>query len=95
MQTIELGGVTYPAYITMGAFLQYRDLTGEEISSTSAVTDQIKFFYCTVKSACMREKRPFDLSLMEFASMMLPEDLAAFASAQDEGKAAAGGKKKR
>ena len=41
-------------------------------------TDTLTLLWCCVASACAREKIPFDLSLMEMADAITPEDFGAW-----------------
>lgn len=69
----------------MGAMLRFKEQTGKEITELDAASfnDQVTFLWCCVKSACAREKIPFDLSLMEFADSIEPEEMQAWNQAAE------------
>ncbi|MCM1293013.1 MAG: hypothetical protein NC111_06435 [Bacteroides sp.] len=74
---IQIGGVTYPCYVTIGALMRFKQLTGkdaQEINGTD-MEDSIAFFYCCVASACNREGKPFDMALMDFADRVDVDDI--------------------
>lgn len=52
--------------------LRFKDLTGKEVTEIEAnsISDLIKFLWCCAVSACAREKKPFPLSLMDFADSL-------------------------
>ena len=81
---VTINGKAYPCSQTMGAMLRFKEQTGKEITEMDAASfnDQVTFLWCCVKSACAREKIPFDLSLMEFADSIEPEEMAAWNKAE-------------
>lgn len=92
---ISIDGKDYPCYVTMGAFLEFRNETGREVADALAsggVTDQITWLWSCVRSASRRDGDAMTLSLMEFADMLDPETLSAWASASADDSA---GSKKR
>lgn len=88
---ITINGKAYPCRQTMGAMLRFKEQTGKEITEmdASSFNEQVIFLWCCIKSACAREKIPFDLTLMEFADSVEPEDMQAWNKANEaaqEGK---------
>ena len=81
---VTINGKAYPCSQTMGAMLRFKEQTGKEITEMDAASfnDQVTFLWCCVESACAREKIPFDLSLMEFADSIEPEEMAAWNKAE-------------
>lgn len=75
---IKVNGDSYPCKPTMGAMLRFRELTGKEIDKMDAtsISELCTFLFCCVASACNREKKPFTMSLMDFADQVSPEDMA-------------------
>lgn len=80
MKRIEItfNGEAYPCSPTMGAMLRFKQETGREITEIdpTSFTDLCTYLYCCIASAAKREGKPFDLSLMEFADRLTPEDMA-------------------
>lgn len=77
---INVGGTTYPCMPTMGAMIRFRQETGHEITQidASSITDLCTYLWCCVVSAAKREGKPFDMSLMDFADCLSPDDLQAW-----------------
>jgi hypothetical protein len=75
---ITINGEAYPCSPTMGAMLRFKQETGREITEIdpTSFTDLCTYLYCCIASAAKREGKPFDLSLMEFADNLTPEDMA-------------------
>lgn len=75
---ITVNGTAYPCSPTMGAMLRFKQETGREITEidSTSFTDLCTYLWCCVKSAAKREGKPFDMSLMEFADSLTPEDMA-------------------
>lgn len=90
---IKINGEAYPCRPTMGAMLRFKEQTGKEITDldTNSFTELCTYLWCCIKSACARERKQFDLSLLDFADSIDPDDMNAWAaSMQDEnGKAPA------
>lgn len=90
---IKINGEAYPCRPTMGAMLRFKEQTGKEITDldTNSFTELCTYLWCCIKSACAREQKQFDLSLLDFADSIDPDDMNAWAaSMQDEnGKAPA------
>lgn len=96
---VTVNGVAYPCHPTMGAMLRFKKETGKEITEIQAesLTDLCTYLYCCVASASAAAHKNFDLSLMEFADSIAPEDLAKWAQSMQGNNAAEsakGGKKK-
>ena len=83
MQKIIINGKEYPCRPTMGAMLRFKEQTGKEITEldTNSFTDLCTYLWCCIKSACAREQKQFDLSLIEFADSIDPDDMNAWAAA--------------
>lgn len=75
--TVTIGGEDYPCRPTMGAMLRFRRETGRDITQlkTDEFYDLSVYLYCCVVSACAADKIPFDMSLMDFADQVKPEDM--------------------
>ena len=75
----------------MGAMLRFKEQTGKEITEMdgNSFTELCTYLWCCIVSACKRDGKPFDLSLMEFADRIDPDDMAAWSEAvQAEAKPA-------
>lgn len=79
---VTINGVTYPCRPTMGAMLRFKKETGKEITEMTdkSFTDLCTYLYCCVVSACAADKVNFDMSLMEFADALNPDDMNAWAA---------------
>ena len=80
---ITINGTAYPCSPTMGAMLRFKQETGREITEIdpTSFTDLCTYLWCCVESAAKREGKTFDLSLMEFADNLTPEDMTAWNTA--------------
>ena len=88
---IRINGEAYPCRPTMGAMLRFKEQTGKEITEMdgNSFTELCTYLWCCIVSACKRDGKPFDLSLMEFADSIDPDDMAAWSEAvQAEAKPA-------
>lgn len=74
---ITVNGTAYPCSPTMGAMLRFKQETGREITEIdpTSLTDLCTYLWCCVASAAKRENKKFDLSLMEFADSIDPDDM--------------------
>ena len=101
---ITIDGKAYPCRQTMGAMLRFKKETGKEVTEiTNSLSDMCAYLFCCTASACKKDGVKFDMSLMDFADSITPEDLNewteavnATASQASEGEAEvdAGGEKK-
>lgn len=64
----------------MGAMLRFKKETGKEITDIdpSNFTDLCTFLWCCVVSASKREGIEFNMSLLDFADNLNPEDMEAW-----------------
>jgi len=88
---IRINGEAYPCRPTMGAMLRFKEQTGKEITEMdgNSFTELCTYLWCCIVSACKRDGKPFDLSLMDFADSIDPDDMAAWSEAvQAEAKPA-------
>lgn len=67
----------------MGAMLRFRQETGREITeiNPSSFSDLCTYLWCCVASAAKREGLQFDMSLMDFADSLTPEDMTQWSEA--------------
>lgn len=98
---ITINGEAYPCSPTMGAMLRLKQQTGREITEIdpTSFSDLCTYLWCCVKSAAQREHKTLDMSLMDFADCVTPDDMAAWNEAVAGGvgtdEAAASDEKKR
>ena len=80
---ITINGVAYPCRPTMGAMLRFKEQTGKEITQLdgNSFTDLCTYLWCCIVSACKREGKAFDLSLMDFADCIDPDDMQGWSEA--------------
>ena len=102
MKRIEviINGVAYPCSPTMGAMLRFKQETGREFTEMDpkSFTDLCTYLWCCVVSASKREGRAFDLSLIDFADNISPDEMNRWSEAvsteRQEGEADNEGEKK-
>ena len=91
---VKVNGEVFPCRSTMGAMLRFKELTGDEVTEIDAngFSDLCTYLYCCVKSASDKDGKPFNMSLMEFADSLSPDDLQKWADsvAADNAKSSAG-----
>lgn len=91
MVTVTINGKEYPCRPTMGAMLRFKKETGKEVTelANGSFSDLCVYLYCCVASACAADKVSFDMSVMDFADALSPEDMTEWANkVQGEGTAA-------
>lgn len=73
---ITIDGKAYPCRQTMGAMLRFKKETGKEVTEiTNSLSDMCAYLFCCTASACKKDGVKFDMSLMDFADSITPEDL--------------------
>lgn len=70
MNKIVLEGKEYPVTLTMGACLEYKDLSGQEFDKVSGFSDIAQALYCCTKTACRRRGVEFDYALEDFSDAL-------------------------
>lgn len=82
MIEVTINGKAYPCRPTMGAMLRFKKETGKEVTEIKegSFSDLCAYLYCCVASACAADKVAFEMSLMDFADNLSPEDMKAWAS---------------
>lgn len=96
---ITINGTAYPCSPTMGAMLRFKQETDREITEIdpASLSDLCTYLWCCVVSAAKREGKAFDMSLMDFADSISPENMAewnAAITAEVKPEEANGAKKK-
>lgn len=72
---ITFDGKEYPIKMTMGAMLRYEQETGKKANEVGdGVVENTVLLWCCIKSACAHDKVAFDVSLMDFADNITPDD---------------------
>lgn len=74
---ITINGKAYPCGPTMGAMLRFKRETGREITEIdgSSFSDLCTYLWCCTVSASKREGIDFEMSLMDFADCITPEEM--------------------
>lgn len=74
---ITVNGEAYPCNPSMGAMLRFKQETGKEITEIdpTSFSELCTYLWCCVVSGAKREGKPFNLSLMDFADNLTPEDM--------------------
>jgi len=80
---IKVNGKTYPCRPTMGAMLRFKQETGREVTQIdgNSISDLCTYLWCCIVSASQADGKPFELSLMDFADNISPDDLKAWMDA--------------
>ena len=83
---ITINGVAYPCRQTMGAMLRFKQETGKEATEIDpgSFSDICTYLWCCVKSASKADGIDFNLSLMDFADNVTPEEATEWAEANKE-----------
>lgn len=78
---IIIDGKAYPCRQTMGAMLRFKKETGKEVTEIQGdLSDMCAYLYCCTASACKKDGVKFNMSLMDFADSLTPEDLNQWAA---------------
>lgn len=92
MKKIEIiiNGKAHPCRPTMGAMLRFKQETGKEVTQIDpeSFTDLCTYLWCCLVSACKKDGVDFNLSLMDFADCIGPEDMQQWAEAMQAAGAA-------
>ena len=92
---ITVNGKAYPCRQTMGAMLRFKRETGKEVTEIKGeVSDLCTYLWCCVASASKHDGIDFDLSLMDFADSIAPEEVTAWANAINAESGTDNGEKK-
>lgn len=80
---ITINGKAYPCRQTMGAMLRFKRETGKEVTDIHGndFSEMVAWLWCCVVSACNHDGVEFNLSLMDFADSLDPEQMSAWADA--------------
>ena len=80
---IIINNQSYPCRPTMGALLRFKRETGREVTDIepSSISDLLTYLYCCVASASKADRIPFEMSLMDFADAISPDDMNQWAAA--------------
>lgn len=94
---VTINGKAYPCRQTMGAMLRFKHETGKELTdSDGCVSDMLAYLWCCVASACKADGVDFDMSLLDFADAITPEDTAAWSQhVESENKSQGGAGEKK
>lgn len=82
---MRINGVEYPSRMTMGAMMQFKELTGREVTELQGgdITLAVTLLYCCIVSACRVEGIPVPFhSPMEMADWMDADDFASWQNDQ-------------
>lgn len=70
---LQIGERSYPVEITMGAMVEFEDMTGKGPHEASTFKDACQWLYCCLVSGCIRAKIPFEMDFREFSHSCTPE----------------------
>lgn len=95
--TITVNGKVLPCRPTMGAMLRFKRETGKEVTEIADgnFSDLCAYLYCCVASACAADRVPFDMSLLDFADALSPDDMNAWVAAIQPDEADSGEEEKK
>lgn len=82
---ITIAGVDYPSRMTMGAMMEFKELTGKELTELQGgdLSLAVTLLFCCVVSACRADRRELPFSTpKEMADLMDADDFAAWQNAQ-------------
>lgn len=74
---VTFNGKTYPMALTMGAILEFKRMTGNDVSSLEGddLEGLLAICYCCLVSACRAKGMEFPYSLQTFADSCTIEDI--------------------
>ena len=79
MNKVIICAKEYPSRVTMGAMIDFKRETGQDVNEIGADIEQLTMFmYCCVRSACRADKMDFQLTFEQFADGINLEDFTAF-----------------
>lgn len=80
---ITINGKVYPCRMTMGALLRFKRETGQEMNDVKdwGVSELCTLLWCCIASASKHDGMSFDLSLIDFADSIQPDQVTAWAEA--------------
>lgn len=83
---VIINGEAFPCRTTMGAMLRFKRETGKEINEVAdwSFTNLCTFLWCCVASASKADGKNFNLSLIDFADSVTPEELMDWAETAKE-----------
>lgn len=82
---VRIDGKAYPCRQTMGAMLRFKKETGKEVTDINgSLSDTCAYLYCCTASACKKDGVEFNMSLMDFADSLTPDDLDQWAEAVND-----------
>lgn len=89
-----INGKAYPCRQTMGAMLRFKEATGKEVTEIdgNSFSDMCAYLWCCIVSASKADGKPFEMSLMDFADSISPDDLSEWAQGLNEGEEQKGAK---
>lgn len=79
---VLINGIAYPCRPTMGAMIRFERETGKKsnVIDGGSMEDIVTYFYYCVVSACSADKVDFNMSLLDFADALSPDDLLAWSN---------------
>jgi len=82
---ITIDGKAYPCRPTMGAMLRFKNETGKEVTDIDGgFSDLCIYLWCCIVSACKHDGVDFNLSIIDFADSISPEDMTVWSQAIQE-----------
>ena len=97
-EMIEINGDSYPCFMTIGAMMAFKRMTGKEVDDMASlgIEGVATLFFCCVRSACARDKREFPFKTVEeLADLIRPGDLTTWEKTLSGGDKNSTGKKKQ
>ena len=84
---ITINGKTFQCRMTLGAMMQFKELTGREVSEIKGdeLSALATLLYCCAASGARTEGKDFPMSLQEFADNVSVEELSAWAATMGDG----------
>lgn len=85
---VIVNGEAYPCRPTMGAMLRFKRETGREVTEiqSESFSDMCTYLWCCITSASKHDGKIFDMSLMDFADSITPDDMTEWAQSLSDGK---------
>lgn len=68
--SVTINEEEFPIRMTMGALVRFKQETGKELVEAEGTVDNATLLWCCIKSACNREGKEFDYSILDFVDFI-------------------------
>lgn len=72
---IIINNITYPICNTLGAYREYKKISGKEVEDIKGVSDMAELLYCFVKVSARIAGKEFNITIEDFCDAATVDDL--------------------